>query len=223
MLNDETGRKDYYHEYVYRMSGKYPHIKIEVIVPRKGVFSHPFTDKIPSPEELARDTFLVEATLEAAGILNVAMKPYKSRQSSDPRQSEQPGLPSSATQPPNHALAEPDLEDMISVAERAVNATKRPRQFKWDDIVPRRPLPANTASSVVSTMHSRSSVTLRESEPVSDEEPIPKRRRSKKTLQCSTCYYGTYVVGRGQTRSQCYSCCNDPAKGIRWLDTPMRT
>lgn len=185
-----TGKKSYYFEYVIRMTGKYPLSKFEVIIPREGVFSNRGSDMIPSPEELADNTYVGEATLEAAGTLNVAMKPYKDRQTCG-------RLP-----PPNprsKTHREPDRAGaLVSLAQGALN-TKRARDSRREKVAPRQDRLERT------------------------EEPVSKRRQPKETLPCSTCNYGSYVLGRGQTRSQCYACCHDPARRTRGSDTPIET
>lgn len=159
-LSDQRKEPAYYLEYVIRMEGKYPLNRLQIIVPKKGTFRDPQTDRIPSPEELdEKNNLVMEAVLlPAAGTLNAPMDPYRSGQLPDLRPS------SSATPAANHTPAEPDLGEMLSSAEEHITSTdgaecslaaQRPKT-----IPQRSTQPVDTVPPGLSTRSSRSTATL---------------------------------------------------------------
>ena len=77
--NPISGEVFYFFEYVVRATVDYSVVKFEYIVPRTGVFKNPLTSTNPSPEELATDVYVKEATLGAVQAIDVAMQPYSNR------------------------------------------------------------------------------------------------------------------------------------------------
>ncbi len=127
--NDKTQKWYYYFEYAVRSTVDYPLITFEYIIPRKGVFSNPLSQDPLLHGELDKNVYVREATLEAAGTINVAMEPYVNRYTRE-------RLPGSATAQPEHSLtnvATPLQSEFSSSSPRA-QTSREERQPSWSSL-----------------------------------------------------------------------------------------